>query len=306
MGQHMKSICGIFVLTMCLFIFGCQGDEGDPVNYGPAIPQSSVDNALNAPLANVDPLKIQLGQFTDILQSQIIEGEAYQTTGEVGSTVVARDDQPTQVVFTILEKTVNYSDNKVISRELTRIAQKNTATQPDPGSSPTPSPTPSPKPATGASMTQAKTSNQRLNSHWTYDFFSQNPSNPFVNSMILFINKYLTPFDTTPAPAPATTFHNLNVSVASVAPPLAVQQQPGCGGVPNCKISVSKISFDMLVWNDPATPDKIHREFSISGEVPFFANVMSECDSLLVPVGTLKSLVTLCSDVTNFRFTTPQ
>ena len=298
----MKMICGIFILSFCFFIFGCQGDEGDPVDYGPAIPQSSVDNALNAPLANVDPLKIQLGQFTDILQSQIIEGEAYQTTGEVGSTVVARDDQPTQVVFTILEKTVSYSDNKVISRELTRIAQKNTATQPDPTSSPTPSPTP----ATGVTMIQAKSSNQRLSSHWTYDVFSQNRSNPFVNSMILFINKYLTILDTAPAPTPATTFHNLVVSTASVAPPLSVQQQPNCGDVPKCKISVSKISFDMLVWNNPAAPDKIHREFSISGDVPFFANVMSECDSLLVPVGTLKSLVTLCSDVTNFRFTTPQ
>ena len=109
-----------------------------------------------------------------------------------------------------------------------------------------------------------------------------------------------------PAKYPHTTYHNLNVSASSVSPPAAVQKQPNCGDVANCKINLHKVSFDMLVWSDPITPDKIHREFALSADVPYFANVMSECDSLLVPVGNLKTLVTLCSDVINFRFTTPQ
>ncbi len=304
----MNPILGFIVISLSLFLFGCQGDEGQPVDYGPAVPQSSVDNALNAPLADVDPLKIQLGQFTDIIQSQILEGEAYQTTGEVGSTVVGRDDQPTQVVFTILEKTVSYSDNKVISRELTRTAQKNSA---DPTPTPTPAPTatPSPTPSPPPSITEASRAThryRRLHSHWSLDVFSQNRSNPFVNSMILFMNKFMSVLDDAPAPTVVMTFHNLITANSVEAPPLAVQQQANCGGIPNCKIKVSKVAFDMLVWNNPTTPDKIHREFAISGDVPFFANVMSQCDSLLVPVGKIKTFVTLCSDVTNFRFTTPQ
>ncbi len=273
----MKLIFTLLSFSFCFSMMACQGDEGTPVNYGPAVSQTAVDNALNAPLAKVDPLKIQLGQFTDVIQSQIISGQAYQSTGEVGTSVVGRDDQATQVVFTILEKTVSYSDNKVIARELTRIAQKATA------------------PTTASILT----------SRWVPDVFSQDRNDPFVNSMILFLNKYIHVSADTPTPTPLVTFHNLTVQASSAQPPKSVQSQPNCGGVTNCSISITKVSFDMLVWNDPKAPDKIHREFSLSPDVPFFSNVMSQCDSLLVPVGVLKTLVTLCSDVTNFRFTTP-
>ncbi len=285
----MKLTLALFSFIFCFVAFSCQGDEGKPIDYGPAVAQSAVDDALNTPLANADPLKIQVGQFTDVVQTQILEGQAYQTTGEIGTTVVSRDDQDTQVVFTILEKTVSYSDNKTISRELIRIAQKNTATQPA-------TPAASPAPA----------SSSRLTARWFYDTFSQNELIPQVNTLISFMNQHMGIAADTSTASVATTFHNLIVSTTNQAPPDAVTSQPHCGGVPNCMIHVSRIAYDMLVWNDPKTPDKIHREFSISGDVPFFSNVMSECDSLLVPVGTVKTLVTLCSDVTNFRFTTPQ
>ena len=276
----MKSVFSIFSLSFCFVVFSCQGDEGKPVDYGPAVPQAAVDNALNTPLGASDPLKIQMGQFVDVVQTQILEGQAYQTTGEIGTTVVGRDEQPTQIVFTILEKTVNYSDNKVIARELTRIANKNSATDPaTPVASPAPSPAPIPAPAHASKIIRQSTSTPEYQKIYS-KIFAAATSTP-------------------------VTFHNLIVSNVSEDPPDAVKQQANCGGVTACKINVSKISFDMLVWNDPKTPDKIHREFSISGDVPFFANVMSECDSFLVPVGTVKTLVTLCSDVNNFRFTTP-
>ena len=280
-----------WILTCLAFAFSfslvaCQGDEGAPVDYGPAVPQASIDKALNAPLANVDPLKIQLGQFTDIIQSQTIAAKAYQTTGEVGTTVVALDDQATQIVFTIIEKTVSYSDNKIVARELTRIAQK--------------------PPIPAVVTPQQSAQGPRLNSHWYFDVFSQNRKDPFINNMILFMNKYLTVLAETPMATKPTSFHNLSIHSSAEAPPAAVQKQTNCGDVPGCKINLTKVSFDMLVWSDPSGPDKIHREFLLSPDVPYFANVMSECDSLLVPVGNMKTLVTLCSDVVNFRYATPQ
>lgn len=309
----MKSILIFFSLASCFVLFSCEGENGDPVNYGPAVPQSAVDNALNGPLANADPSKIQVGQFTDVLQTEILEGEAYQTTGEIGTTVVGRDDQDTQLVFTILEKSVSYSDNKTIARELTRVWKKNSATQPaTPVASPTPTPTPTPSPTPTASPTPAPTmaatnSYHPLTARWFYNVLSHNAAVAPVSTMISILNKYMNiSADTTTTPAaPPTTFHNLVVTTALVPPPDSVKTQTNCGGVPHCLINVTNITFDMLGWTNATTPNKIHRVFTVSGDVPFFANVMSECDSLLVPNGTVKTLVTLCSDVTNFRFTTP-
>ena len=262
----MKLALSLFSFIFCFVAFSCEGDEGKPIDYGPAVPQSAVDNALNGPLANADPLKIQVGEFTDVVQTQILEGQAYQTTGEIGTTVVNRDDQATQVVFTILEKTVSYSDNKTISRELTRIAQKNTATQPaTPVASPTPTPTPAPtsttSPTPSPTPTPTASTSARLTARWFYDTFTQNKLISQVNTVIAFMKQYMSIEDTAAAPAVATTFHNLVVSSTTQAPPDAVASQPNCGGVPNCMIHVSKIAYDMLVWNDPTTPDKIHREF---------------------------------------------
>jgi hypothetical protein len=125
MGQHMKKISVLLFSTGLLFV-GCQGDEGQPVDYGPQSSVEAVDAELAKPLASVDPTQIQLGQYADIIQSQIVAGQVYNTTGEIGRTVVDRQETATDITFKILEKSATYSDQKVISRELIRNAQKTT------------------------------------------------------------------------------------------------------------------------------------------------------------------------------------
>ncbi len=286
MGQHMspKMILSGLLLTSSFLFLGCQGDEGQPVDYGPETPQASIDDALNKPLATVDPTQIQLGQYVDILQTQVLAGQVYNTTGEIGRTVVDRQETDTDITFKILEKVATYSDQKVISRELIRSAQKNV-----PGTK-----------TTSAHPNEVDTFH--ASSLWIPDIFSQDRKNPFINSMINLLINNVSASATDPV---KVTYHNLKVSQGLADPPAAVQKQANCGGVANCKIELHKVSFDMVVWkSDP--PDKIHREFALSPQVPFFANLMSECDSLLVPVGDVKTLVTLCSDVDNFRYATPQ
>ena len=276
----MKRISALLLASGLIFV-GCQGDEGQPVDYGPQSSVEAVDAELAKPLASVDPTQIQLGQFADIVQSQVLAGQVYNTTGEIGRTVVDRQESTTDITFKILEKAATYSDQKVISRELIRTAQKAAGTK-------------------STSTSPSEGDIFRASSLWMPTMFSQDRKNPFVDKMINYITQNIMAAD---APPVKITYHNLKVSVVQADPPAAVRAQANCGGIAGCKIETHQISFDMLVWkSDP--PDKIHRQFAMSAQVPFFANLLSECDSLLVPVGEMKTLVTLCSDVDNFRFTT--
>lgn len=291
---------GLFLVSVITVLTGCKGDEGDPVDYGPEVSTNQINDELNKPIVTMDPLNIKKGEFMDKVQSQTVAGQAYTMTGEVGRTVVDRIETDTEVTFKIIETEVDYSNSQTVSRELIRIASKPTSSSSSNSNS-------------GSSNSSTATNSALATSNSLMDIVNPFQAmenmgllvtrNPFANQFLSYVRSALSLSANSSSSATARrSFHNLKKSSAIQAPPDSVQKQVNCGGVKDCKLHVYKVAFDMLVWTDPSNPDKVHREFSLSPDVPFLSSLVSQCDTLLVPLEKGKTIVTLCEDVVNFKY----
>ncbi len=88
-------------------------------------------------------------------------------------------------------------------------------------------------------------------------------------------------------------------------PPL-IQAQPNCGGYPDCKIKVKRVSFDwnfILVRGTVTQTQKINYTIAISPDLPFLSRVVDYCSRGLIDVPQIgsKVLVNICSKLKNYQ-----
>jgi|GEM_PF-5930642 len=86
------------------------------------------------------------------------------------------------------------------------------------------------------------------------------------------------------APTGATThisYHNLKVSEGDVEPPKAIKNRPNCGGLPNCRIHVTILSFDVARWSDATNYTKVSWHYSLTAQLPYmeelFGAIVERC-----------------------------
>lgn len=102
------------------------------------------------------------------------------------------------------------------------------------------------------------------------------------------------------------TYHNFRKEMIQEAPPMAVQNRDNCLNIPDCKINVTKISFDRVIWQENKEPEKSTVNLKLSKEVPYFAGILEKCNEGLItfaPENTLHE-VKFCEVVKNFQFGT--
>lgn len=98
------------------------------------------------------------------------------------------------------------------------------------------------------------------------------------------------------------TYHALKEQGLSVQPPPLVTEKTNCGGIPNCKINISHIEYDEILWNDVGGNVRYHCTFEFSNEVPYLASLLRNCIDFLYKTSDGRQVpVTLCADVIDFE-----
>jgi hypothetical protein len=110
-------------------------------------------------------------------------------------------------------------------------------------------------------------------------------------------------------PDPSISFHNLHSVQAQVPPPALVQQRKNCQGIPKCLINVTIVDVDK-VMSQSTKFQTIHMTWVLSKEVPYLADVLSQCSSMVTeiqatPSTKVPAYVKFCTDVIDFVYGQP-
>ncbi len=105
------------------------------------------------------------------------------------------------------------------------------------------------------------------------------------------------------------SYHNLIVKNYRIAPPIYLERDPQCGGIPDCLINVTEVGFDRVNWTNDPNGYKIHFSLKISKDVPQLARYLETCQQGSVqiisegqdPKTAPRFLVTFCETVRDFK-----
>ncbi|MCJ8278004.1 MAG: hypothetical protein MJK18_14275 [Bdellovibrionales bacterium] len=97
------------------------------------------------------------------------------------------------------------------------------------------------------------------------------------------------------------SFHNLKTQQVVLVPPSIVKDSSDCRGLDPCEIPSDLISYDVVFHLEDGTQQKHSIEWFISTKVPFFAGILKQCATTLVPVEDLRVLVKQCDEVVDFN-----
>jgi hypothetical protein len=97
-------------------------------------------------------------------------------------------------------------------------------------------------------------------------------------------------------------FHNLQVREVSLSPPQLVKSSPNCKGLTECQLRADMITYDIVFQLSDESIQKHTVEWYISAQVPFFAGIMKQCATSLVPIDNARVLVKQCDEVVDFDF----
>lgn len=255
---------------------GCQiNQDMIPIELGPEVEAEKIDQALSLPLQEADPLTMQLGEGFILTETQALGGisDTPSIVADTSQTVIERSETADSVLMTIIEHKQVYLNDGVqkTSTEIPVKIEKN----------------PSPE-----SLAKISGLLHSLN-------LKETPQN---------IGRTLSANNTFSSAATKVTYHNLKIKTALEMPPLLVQHREDCAGIPQCQLKVTRVSFDMVFWDDK-TPERVHWDVAMSSEAPYLASVLEKCltGSVALGSGTGQDhiLVRQCQDVTDFRYSAP-
>lgn len=101
--------------------------------------------------------------------------------------------------------------------------------------------------------------------------------------------------------------YNLKKESFEIPAPALVQQRPNCLELPNCKILLNRISFDIIHEEyDPekkvTTKTKVNYQTELSPQAPFFSRLFSFCYSGIAETPQQKVPVQVCMRTEDFKF----
>jgi|GEM_PF-2229038 len=98
------------------------------------------------------------------------------------------------------------------------------------------------------------------------------------------------------------TYHDLQIKKSFEPPPVAVTKSKDCSRIENCEIEMTTIDYEVVFHFADSTIQKHQIQWKISPDVPFFATILSQCATTLVPLDNLRVLVKQCQKVRDFKF----
>ena len=295
------------VLVLLLpFLFtqtgGCQGqDDTLPLNLGTEVTAKQLDEAISKPLDGTTPESIKLGEAFVVSETQELgAGAAFAIISDTAQSVIERRESATEILLTVIESKQKYTNGEVqkTSTEIPYRIEK--AAKPAVAVSPKDE-VPAQVPALGTSPENFRPEVEAMLRDVAPLAFVNAIRQRESAKVAMEVKSGVETF------AERVTYHGLKVVISKDSPPLAVQQAPNCLGIPNCKITVHHVNFDMVFWKGDK-PERIHWELAMSPETPYLAAMVNKCVSGLSKLADNQGdiLVRQCLSVINFRYVQPQ
>lgn len=287
----------LLLALMLPFLFtqfgGCQGqDYIQPVELGPEVSATELDDALSKPLAGTTPTSIQLGEAYVISETQAIaDGSAGMVLSDTAQSVIERTENANEILLTVIENKQIYVNGEV-RKTTTEIPIRIEKAPPETG------PAAMAEKLMFGPVENDHSAESPLRSEVVQLLRDRSPEALLGKLRAAAASKG----DVSTADS-SVTYHGLKVAVAMEPPPPLVAQQAGCQGIPNCRIEVHRVSFDMVFW-DGGRPDRVHWDLVMSPQVPYLASILNKCITGLAGTGENqpKILIKQCIPVVNFRY----
>jgi hypothetical protein len=308
--------CLAILAPIVIFLFvGClqvANPNGETVDYGPEINPQKILDARAASLANSphsDPYNIKVGEYVHMSETQDVSAGALQSVlSDTGQTITDRQEDNTQVVYTLVEHKVIYATdgtNQKESRESKLGLEKTPSNTPAPTPSPTAVPSASPTPASSPAISSTEPMGTMIASEFNATVkrvFGARPLDRELRWMVESAPERALS-DLVRTLTDKTTYHRLRVSNETTSAPALVLARPNCQGIPNCRIRLTHVGYDVVNWTN-GVGDRIIVDETVSPDVPYLAETMDRCLTVLVPIQntTTKALVVQCTPVEDFMF----
>lgn len=268
-------VAGLFLALITLQV-GCFELAPEPIQYGPEASASAVDSALNDPLQKLTPLTSQVGDFVALEETQIVGTGEPQVVGDIGLTVIERSEDPKTNTVTLkwLEESFKYSGEQTQHQVREHSRSYSSASS-----------------ETAAAPVQIKSLS--------------------VEPWLRALERQMQPLHINSTPihqrvqtheAGKRSYHDLVVRHQLSEPPEAVRQDAKCGGLAQCQIRTTEVSFSEVTKYDNQAPEKIQYVLLLSPDVPYFARILEFCISTSVLVEGRRYRVVQCKKVRNFKF----
>lgn len=115
------------------------------------------------------------------------------------------------------------------------------------------------------------------------------------------VHPYATHRKVTESEIEGVSFHNLRESEVVMVPPELVKESEDCRGLSPCEIKSDLITYDIVFHLSDGSTQKHQLEWFISANVPFFAGILKQCATTLVPIENARVLVKQCTEVVDFN-----
>ena len=267
--------------------------DGEPVDYGPPQEWDAINKSWVNLVRDSDPSQTKVGAigryFTAVeLGGGSVELLVTNTVLEVTSSHV----ESGILTLNLLENTTEYHASSRTSEKMNRNFQLNFKVTTAPAA---PATLTSPSPSPFTTQLHAQTLEQSVR-----DFLIQDGQIKKTNSESL----------------PKITYHNLRTWEDSAPPPPKVQEHATCRGIPNCRLRLRHLIFNVVSWDEPKG-NLIRIELVTSPDVPqtlgfnvnpiwrYTPGLMKSCLTRLIPVGDDggdRTLVHECKTVVNFAY----
>lgn len=306
-GVRALMIIHLVLVLLLPFMFtqmgGCQGEKDTlPLNLGPEVTATALDDAITKPLATTNPTSIQLGEAFVVSETQELgAGTSYAVLSDTVQSVIERTENTAEILLTVIETKQKYVNGDVqkTSTEIPYRIEK--APPPSPVSVVAKADAPTPIDATSKLRPEVL---EMLHERTPLGVLSVIRKREIASVAAKDAAKDVADAQSgVQTLSDRVTYHGLKVSVGKESPPELVQKAPNCLGIPDCKLTVHRVSFDMVFWKADK-PDRVHWDLVMSPDAPYLAAMLNKCVTGLAKLGGNQGdiLVRQCLPVVNFRY----
>jgi hypothetical protein len=271
------SIVFTIIPAVLVFLVGCMKPPALNKDFGPEVPVDVVNEALlSAEFEATDSTinNIKVGEFYYSEKTSQIENMFPVVFKQTGETVVAKDDQPNRILFTIT-RDIRELDELTGNMKPSQSQRTACLAKVEDGCLAALSlPPPTYGTHSGAladlSWRAITSRSEESGIHWTY--------------------------------------HNLKKVYSSFPVPALVTMRADCGkrdlSQKRCEdpLATVEVSFDQVDWTTEQYPVKYSYRLVFSPEVPFFASQLMSCGATTIPYAGVRIALMQCESVKDFTF----
>lgn len=271
MGLH--ALLAVLIPAVFLLLAGCTTDlKEEEISLGPEVSQEKVVDALISAWENTSPYNMQPGEGVLYDVNQWIETSPAMNVGALIRVVIDREDQGDLIKITVRRREITVDENG---------KQQVTERDEDPVILPKPELIQSLPPQKGIQMMASALKALQGSSIAEVSPFAEGEGDERM------------------------TYHDLKIEKTEIDPPQAIRERDNCNDLPNCKIVVTKISYDEVYWKGKQWT-KQHFSYILSDHLTWLSRFVESCQKFMYETPDRSYLIRSCSQLKDFERGTPE